>query len=92
MAGNIKEAIKKIWAGRTEEKQFIGDKIFGFRALLSTDGRYRFDIDIKGCNLSQLGILTLLHQRIGDELKANVKETAIRDNDKWSSREDEDGN
>lgn len=80
---------KLLGKGKSEERIFLGDNIWGFRAVLDNKGRYRFDINTKSCNLSQLGILTLLHQRIGDELKACVKETAIRDNDKFSTREEE---
>jgi len=85
---NIKKNLKKVWAGKTDQQKFVGNKIFGFRALLTNNGQYRFDINTTGCNLSQLGILTLLHQRIGDELKSNVKETAQKDNDKWSTRQE----
>lgn len=76
MGGVIKK-IKERWEGKAPERMYLGDKVWGFRAILNNDGRYRFDVDTKGCNLAQLGIIKILHERIGEVLKENVKEREV---------------
>lgn len=48
-------------------------KIWGFRAILNEKGEFRFDVNTNGCNLGQLGVLTILHQKIGIALQKSSK-------------------
>lgn len=91
MEGVIKR-IKEKWEGKAPERMYLGDKVWGFRAVLSNDGRYRFDVDTKGCNLAQLGIIKILHERIGEVLKESVKEKEVESRQQVYKEDEKDGN
>lgn len=68
MLDNIKNA--KNMLKKVEVKDKDG---WGFRAFVTKEGQYRMDVDTYGMNISELGVLTILHQKIGEYLLKSAK-------------------
>lgn len=63
-------------------------KDYGFMARLSSSGEYKMHVDTKGANIAQMGVLILLHQKIGEYLHNSVK---LRNLQEFKAEEDNDG-
>lgn len=64
---------KQKYEGEVVNRDVKG-KNWGFRAILTQEGTYRFDIDTEGTNIAQISVLLMLNEKIKEVIMKSIKE------------------